>query len=153
MIEQLNKCSMPTSEAARPAKPESATPAETSMKPLKPPRAPLRRQTDYLLPHDSRWSRIKLSVVRFLMRRFGVPHDATDMIRSAMKLGNPTKTEWPAETLPMNSRLFASRLLVHLASRRMAAPRVCNSSRRCGCVEAWKSAGKAPAARRAVRRR
>jgi hypothetical protein len=78
------------------------------MKPLKPPGAPLRRQTEYLLPHDSRWSRAKLSVVRFLMRRFGVPHDATDMIRSAMKLGNPTKTEWPAETLPMNSRLFAS---------------------------------------------
>ncbi len=78
------------------------------MKPLKPPAAPLRRQTDYLLPHDSRFSRFKLSIVRFLLRRFGVPHDATDMIRSAMKLGNPTKTEWPAETLPMNSRLFAS---------------------------------------------
>lgn len=30
------------------------------------------------------------------------------MLRSAMKLGNPTKTEWPSETLPMNSRLFAS---------------------------------------------
>lgn len=37
-----------------------------------------------------------------------MPLDATDMLRSAMKLGNPTKTEWPAETLPMNSRLFAS---------------------------------------------
>ena len=78
------------------------------MKPHKPPAAPLRRQTDYLLPLDSRFARIKLSIVRFLMRRFGVPHDATDMIRSAMKLGNPTKTEWPAETLPMNSRLFAA---------------------------------------------
>lgn len=30
------------------------------------------------------------------------------MIRSAMKLGNPTQTEWPSETLPMNSRIFAS---------------------------------------------
>jgi hypothetical protein len=45
---------------------------------------------------------------RFFLRRIGVPHDATDMLRSAMKLGNPTKTEWPAETLPMNARLFAS---------------------------------------------
>lgn len=74
----------------------------------RPPSAPLRRQTEYLLPHDSRYSRFKLMIARFIMRRFGVPHDATDMIRSAMKLGNPTKTEWPAETLPMNSRLFAS---------------------------------------------
>jgi len=42
------------------------------------------------------------------MRRIGIPLDATDMIRSAMKLGNPTQTEWPSETLPMNSRIFAS---------------------------------------------
>ena len=73
-----------------------------------PPSAPLRRQTQYTLPEDGRWSRIKLSIGRFFLRRIGVPHDATDMLRSAMKLGNPTKTEWPAETLPMNSRLFAS---------------------------------------------
>jgi hypothetical protein len=74
----------------------------------RPPSAPLRRQNDYALPHDSRWTRIKLSIGRFFLRRIGVPHDATDMLRSAMKLGNPTKTDWPAETLPMNSRLFAS---------------------------------------------
>ncbi|MFO1470591.1 MAG: hypothetical protein U1F27_06075 [Turneriella sp.] len=74
----------------------------------RPPSAPLRRQTQYTLPEDGRWSRIKLSIGRFFLRRIGVPHDATDMLRSAMKLGNPTKTEWPAETLPMNSRLFAS---------------------------------------------
>ena len=74
----------------------------------RPPSAPLRRQTEYLLPHDGRLTRFKLMITRFVLRRIGVPHDATDMLRSAMKLGNPTKTEWPAETLPMNSRLFAS---------------------------------------------
>ncbi|MFZ5627792.1 MAG: hypothetical protein ACOY5B_01585 [Spirochaetota bacterium] len=74
----------------------------------RPPSAPLRRQTEYLLPHDGRLTRFKLMLARFFLRRIGVPHDATDMLRSAMKLGNPTKTEWPAETLPMNSRLFAS---------------------------------------------
>jgi hypothetical protein len=74
----------------------------------RPPAAPLRRQSEYVLPKDSRWSRVKLSIGRFFLRRIGVPGDATDMLRSAMKLGNPTKTEWPAETLPMNSRLFAS---------------------------------------------
>lgn len=74
----------------------------------RPPSAPLRRQTEYLLPHDGRLTRFKLMVARFFLRRLGVPHDATDMLRSAMKLGNPTKTDWPAETLPMNSRLFAS---------------------------------------------
>lgn len=74
----------------------------------RPPTAPLRRQSGYAHPADGRWSRIKLSIGRFFLRRIGVPHDATDMLRSAMKLGNPTKTEWPSETLPMNSRLFAS---------------------------------------------
>ncbi len=73
-----------------------------------PPSAPLNRQNEYLLPHDSRWSRFKLMIARFFMRRMGVSHEATDMIRSAMKLGNPTKAEWPTETLPMNSRIFAS---------------------------------------------
>lgn len=73
-----------------------------------PPSAPLNRQNEYLLPHDSRWSRFKLMIARFFMRRMGVSHDATDMMRSAMKLGNPTKAEWPTETLPMNSRIFAS---------------------------------------------
>lgn len=74
----------------------------------RPPSAPLRRQSDYAHPADGHWTRIKLSIGRFFLRRIGVPHDATEMLRSAMKLGNPTKTEWPAETLPMNSRLFAS---------------------------------------------
>jgi len=73
----------------------------------RPPRAPLRHQNEYAHPIESRWGRIKLSVARFFLRRIGMPLDATDMLRSAMKLGNPTITEWPAETLPMNTRLFA----------------------------------------------
>lgn len=74
----------------------------------RPPSAPLRRQAEYTLHQETRFTRFKLMLARFFLRRIGVPPDATDMLRSAMKLGNPTKTEWPAETLPMNSRLFAA---------------------------------------------
>ncbi|MCS6971450.1 MAG: hypothetical protein NZL89_00360 [Leptospiraceae bacterium] len=78
------------------------------MTPQKPPAAPLRRQPDYDLPRDGRWARLKHSLIRFVLRRLGVPHDVTDVLRSAFKLGNPTETAWPAETLPMNARIFAA---------------------------------------------
>ncbi|HRP69407.1 MAG TPA: hypothetical protein PLY93_07745, partial [Turneriella sp.] len=78
------------------------------MPPRLPPSQPLRTKDEEASPKDSRWSRIKLAFSRFFLRRIGFAHDATDMLRSAMKLGNPTKAQWPSETIPMNARIFAS---------------------------------------------